>query len=72
MRVWDYPKDTVTIKCDQCHREGHYPKERFVELVGRNTSLVEALRIIIKDCPRMDKDEISISGGCKAHYPDLI
>ena len=34
MRVWDYPKDTVVIACDDCGRRGRNSKARFVELVG--------------------------------------
>lgn len=71
MRAWDYPGETVVIRCDRCKREGRYSKIRFIELVGGNTHLPSALGIIAKDCPRANKPSGILNNRCKAHYPEL-
>ena len=52
MRTWDYPHDPVIISCASSKRRGQYTKARFIEIVGKNTSLPDALCIIAKDCPK--------------------
>ena len=71
MRTWDYPKNTVRIYCDRCGRKGQYSKERFLELVGRDTPLPQALGILAKDCDRANLPAHVIHDRCRAHYPDL-
>ena len=71
MRAWDYPKEKVVITCDRCNRRGEYSKERFLDIVGRNTSVADALRIIAKDCARVCKDNNMLLDRCEAYYPDL-
>ncbi len=70
VRVWDYPFDTVRIDCETCGRFGNYSKERFVEMVGANTTLPDALKIIAKDCPR-EKSGLALHNRCGVGYPDL-
>ena len=71
MRAWDYPHDPVIISCVTCKRRGQYTKARFIEIVGRNTSLPDALRIIAKDCPKNTDPRGIGYDKCKAVYPDL-
>ncbi len=71
MRAWDYPKNTVRIACNKCGRNGQYTKERFIELVGRNTSLPQALGVIARSCDRANLPAGILDNRCKAHYPDL-
>ncbi|QEP30414.1 hypothetical protein [Pukyongiella litopenaei] len=70
MRAWDYPLETVTVACETCGRFGRYPKRRFIELVGHNTSLAGALQIIAKDCPHVLHGVVS-QNSCGAVCPDL-
>ena len=70
MRAWDYPLDVVRIECKVCNRFGQYPKARFIELVGANATLPDALKIIAKDCPR-EKHGLTLHDRCGAGYPDL-
>jgi hypothetical protein len=71
MRAWDYPYPVVVVRCDACHREGRYRKQRFLDLVGAHTALPDALRIVAKDCPRAGRSLTDIHGRCQACYPDL-
>jgi hypothetical protein len=71
MRVWDYPKETVVIACDECGRRGRYSKARFVELVGGNTHLANALEQIAADCPRQVASLKMTIGRCKAYFADF-
>ena len=70
VRVWDYPFDTVRIDCKTCGRFGQYSKKQFVQLVGANTTLPNALKIIAKDCPRK-KSGLDLHNRCGVGYPDL-
>ena len=71
MRSWDYSHDMVCIACRKCGRAGRYSKARFLELVGRNTTLPEALAIIAADCPDRPKFPGGIHSRCGVYYPDL-
>lgn len=71
MRAWDYPHATVVVRCTECKREGRYSKSRFLELVGRDTSLPKALGIIAGDCPRANKPADVLHDRCRAYFPDL-
>ncbi|QFT74888.1 hypothetical protein FIU92_17760 (plasmid) [Ruegeria sp. THAF33] len=70
MRAWDYPFEMVRINCKTCRRYGQYPKKRFIELVGADTPLPSALKIIAKTCDR-EKDGLDLHNRCGAGYPDL-
>lgn len=72
MRAWDFPKDPVTIACDSCKRRGQYSKLRFLELVGRDTRLPQALAILARDCPLVEKGGSMRQGRCKAYFPGLV
>ena len=70
MRAWDFPFDLVRISCETCDRHGQYPKARFIELVGANTSLPDALKMIAKTCDR-EKHSLALQDRCGVGYPDL-
>ena len=72
MRAWDFPKSHVVLSCDVCGRYGRYTKERFLEIVGRNTSLADARRIIAGDCPHKPKWSGDVRARCGVGYPDLV
>ena len=42
-RAADYPLQQVRIACRKCGREGVYRREMFIELVGEETTLPDAL-----------------------------
>lgn len=71
MRAWDYPREIVVIRCDKCGRKGRYSKARFVELVGKDTSLPMALGIVAKDCKRANKPADISHDRCGAYFPEL-
>jgi len=70
MRAWDYPFDRVRIDCKVCDRYGQYSKARFIEIVGASTALLDALKIIAKDCSR-EKHGLTLHNRCGVGYPDL-
>lgn len=72
MRCWDYPYDPVVLHCSKYGRYGKYSKKRFLELVGRNTSLSDARFKIAKDCPHIPKYSGDIRSQCRVGYPDLL
>jgi hypothetical protein len=71
MRAFDFPYETVEINCSVCGRFGRYSKQRFIELVGANTSLPTALDVISKDCPEDRPSVTNMQGRCRASYPQL-
>lgn len=71
MRAWDYPHDTVNIRCRRCPRVGRYSKAKFVKLVGKDTQLPDTLSLIAGDCPKSHGLFSSLDERCGAHFPDL-
>lgn len=68
MQAKDYPLPLVEITCDQCGRHGKYKKSTFVQLVGPNTELPQALSIIASDCPEERPSISNMRGRCRPHY----
>lgn len=68
MKAKDYPLSTVEIACDYCGRYGRYRKERFVEIVGGETGLPEALGIISADCNEERSSILVWDGHCRPRY----
>lgn len=68
MRAKDYPLPTVEICCNYCSRYGRYKKERFVEIVGSETELPQALSIIAADCPEDRATPDNMHGRCRPYY----
>ncbi len=52
MKAKDYPFDSVRVSCAKCDRQGRYSHAAFVELVGPETMLPDALARISADCPQ--------------------
>ncbi len=70
MKAKDYPFDSVRISCTKCGRHGRYSRAAFVELVGAETELPDALERVSADCPKR-KSPLAYD-QCIALYPDLI
>lgn len=68
IRAKDYPFSKVEIQCDTCGRFGRYPLERFKQIVGPETPLPQALRIIAKDCPHDPPSVANLHGKCRPGY----
>ncbi len=75
MRAWDFPKQTIVVRCETCGREGRYTKAQFLALVGEHARLAEALSRITAGCPRRTKGGAGASAEparpCQAHFPAL-
>ncbi len=70
MKAKDYPFDSVRVSCAKCDRQGRYSHAAFVELVGPETMLPDALPRISADCPQR---QITLAyDQCMALYADLI
>ena len=52
MKAKDYPFESVRISCSKCGRHGQYSRAAFVEMVGAETELPDALARISADCPK--------------------
>jgi hypothetical protein len=71
MRAIDFPHATVEISCLVCSRYGRYSKDRFCEIVGAETPLPSALRLIARTCPEDPPSLDNLWGRCRAIYPQL-
>ena len=70
MKAKDYPFESVRISCTKCGRQGQYSRAAFVELVGAETELPDALARISADCPKRQTSALAYD-QCMALYPDL-
>lgn len=68
MKAKDYPLPYVEIGCDHCGRYGRMLKQTFVDLVGPDTELPQALEIVAKDCPIPSKTADYMHGECNPGY----
>ena len=71
MKAKDYPFESVRISCTKCGRQGRYSRAAFVEMVGAETELPDALARISADCPKRQTPALAYD-QCMALYPDLI
>ncbi len=70
MKAKDYPFNSVRVSCAKCDRQGRYSHAAFVELVGPETMLPDALERISADCPQ--RHTTLAYDQCMALYADLI
>ncbi len=70
MKAKDYPFNSVRVSCAKCDRQGRYSRAAFVELVGPETMLPDALARISADCPQ--RQTTLAYDQCMAFYADLI
>ena len=70
MKAKDYPFKSVRFSCAKCDRRGRYSRATFVELVGPETMLPDALARISADCPQ--RQTTLAYDQCMALYADLI
>ncbi len=71
MKAKDYPFKSVPISCAKCDRQGRYSRAAFVEMVGPETELPDALARISADCPKRQTPAL-VYDQCMALYSDLI
>ncbi len=70
MKAKDYPFKMVRFSCAKCDQQGRYSLAAFVELVGPETELPDALAHISADCPQ--RQTTLAYDQCMALYADLI
>ncbi len=70
MKAKDYPFMSARISCAKCDRQGRYSRAAFVEMVGPETKLPDALAHISADCPQ--RQSTPAYDQCVALYADLI
>jgi len=63
----DFPLPTIEIACDHCGRFGRYSKARFVDLVGEETELPQALEQLAQDCPHRAADLDPMRKVCRPY-----
>ncbi len=71
MKAKDYPFESVRISCTKCGRQGRYSRAAFVEMVGAETELPDALARISGSCPKRKTPALAYD-QCMALYPDLV
>lgn len=69
MKARDFPFDPVRIACAACARQCLYRRKDFIDLVGAETNLSQALARISADCPK--RRARKRYDQCLAHYRDL-
>jgi len=70
MKARDYPFPSVRISCAKCGRQGHYSRDSFLELVGAETELPDALERISADC--YQRQSAAAFDQCMAPYRGLV
>lgn len=63
------PFPFVGISCAKCGRHSNYSRDNFLELVGAETELPDALERICADCPQ--RQSAVTYDQCMALSPDL-
>jgi hypothetical protein len=59
----------LRVTCEKCGRDGRYPLQRLIDGRGRDAKIVDWLRELTADCPRMIAR--NMSDQCGARCPDL-
>jgi hypothetical protein len=69
-RAKNYPQPFVEISCKHCGRNGRISRAKFVEIVGADTPLTEALRAFVKHegCKEVQPTPDDLDGSCNPHY----
>ncbi|TCL09160.1 hypothetical protein BXY66_1205 [Shimia isoporae] len=68
MNSQNWPFETVEIACDHCGRFGRYHKATFLEVVGEQIELPQALEIVSQDCPHRANDLDPMRKVCRPYY----
>ncbi len=63
-----YPSDTITVRCDQCGREGRYRRATLLDRFGPDMAMPNILNAITEDC--VGNAPLS-TDRCKAVYGEL-
>lgn len=68
-KVKELDRNLVTIVCWDCRRIGVYPLERFKQLVGEETLVPDAIRLIAEQtCPKAAQRHGLLSDRCRASF----
>ena len=70
MRAAEFPLSIVRIACDHCGRSGVLKKATFVDKVGADTELPQALAIMALGCPHRADDLDPMRRKCRPQYVD--
>jgi hypothetical protein len=60
----------LTVACRRCDRRGRLRIARLVAEHGRD-GYGDLRRLIVADCPRMQKPSADIYDLCEVHFPEL-
>ena len=63
-----YPSDTITVRCEQCGREGRYRRATLLDRFGPDEPMPDILNAITEDC---DRHGWHLMDRCKALYGEL-
>ena len=63
-----YPSNTITVRCDQCGREGRYRRATLLERFGPDEPMPDILNVITEDCAKHGRH---LTDRCKAVYEEL-
>ncbi len=63
-----YPSDTITVRCEQCGREGRYRRNSLLDRFGPDKPMPDILNAITEDCA--GNAPLS-TDRCKAIYGEL-
>lgn len=63
-----YPTDTITLRCDQCGREGRYRRGTLADRFGTNMAMPDILNAITEDCR---KNAPLSTDRCKSVYGEV-
>lgn len=68
MKAKNWPHDVVIVRCEPCGREGRYSKRRYMEIVGAEKAMHDALGVVAADCPKAGKPANVLHDRCQARY----
>ena len=57
-----YPSDTITVRCDQCGREGRYRRTTLTKQFGPDEPMPDILNAITENCDSQRKDVVHLNG----------
>jgi hypothetical protein len=63
-----YPSETITVRCNECGREGRYRRDTLLDKFGPDMAMPDILNSVTEDC---DKNARLSTDRCKAIYGEL-
>jgi hypothetical protein len=70
----DYPDKMVEISCKHCGRHGRTSRSKFVEIVGPETPLPQALTVFVRHagCTADRPSATNMNAPCKPVYDNIF